>query len=83
MVDIGLSYKISEIDAAICLRRLKDIDSAMENRAQIASIYKQELEGVNHITIKTSLDESNITNFFIEIDKNRDPLCERAKKRGC
>ncbi|MEJ2489308.1 MAG: DegT/DnrJ/EryC1/StrS family aminotransferase [Sulfurovaceae bacterium] len=82
MIDIGLSYKISEIDAAICLRRLKDIDSAMENRAQIASIYKKELEGIDHITIKTSLDESNITNFFIEIDKNRDHFARELKKEG-
>lgn len=82
MIDIGLSYKISEIDAAVCLRRLKDINNSIENRAKIASIYKKELEGVSHIAIKTSLDESNITNFFIEIDKNRDHFARELKKEG-
>ncbi|MBN2768064.1 MAG: DegT/DnrJ/EryC1/StrS family aminotransferase [Campylobacterales bacterium] len=82
MIDIGLSYNMSELNAAICVSRLKSINDAIANRAQIASIYQKELQGVKHITIKTSLDETNITNFFIEIDKNRDHFARELKKEG-
>ena len=82
MIDIGLSYKISEIDAALCLARLKNVDEDIKKRTQLAGIYYEKLQGINHVTVKSALDEPNITNFFIEIDKNRDHFARELKKEG-
>lgn len=82
MVEIGWSYTMNELAAAVCLERLKRLPQAIKKRKEIAKIYNETLRGIAHVNIVTTPEQENITHFFIEIDKNRDHFARELKKEG-
>jgi perosamine synthetase len=49
--EVGYKYNMNDIAATIGLEQLKYFDSIFRRRAQIAKIYREELEGVSGITL--------------------------------
>ncbi len=82
IVDIGCDYRMSEYDAIFAQEIFENIDKENKRRAEIAKIYKKELQGLKHITLP--IDEPNhlYRHFIIEIDKNRDGFARELKDRG-
>lgn len=82
MVEIGWSYEMSELSAAVCLERLRRLPQAIKRRKEIAKMYHESLVDVEHVKMITPLDGDNIAHFFVEIDKNRDHFARELKKEG-
>ena len=82
VVDIGLEYGISNIEAAFCLEWLKKVDERIKHRQKLAKIYDSELAGVPHITIPAKKRDHIYTKYIIKVDKNRDSFARELYKRG-
>ncbi len=82
VMDIGYDYSINEISALACIDRLVSLKNDIKRRREIANLYTKELNGVQHITIKTASIQTNVVQFFIEIDKNRDHFARELIKEG-
>ncbi len=82
VVDIGLEYGMSDIEAAFNIARLKKIESGIKRRQEIAKIYYKELTDVAHIELPVRKRDHIFTKFIIKIDKNRDSFARELYKRG-
>lgn len=82
VVDIGLEYSISDVEAAFCLDRLEKVDEGIKHRQKIAKIYDSELAGVPHIETPLKKRDHIYTKYIIKVDKNRDSFARELYKRG-
>lgn len=82
VVDIGLKYDMSELEAAYNLAQLKKVDKAIKRREEIAKIYDEELEGTEHISLPIKKRDHTYQLYIIKIDKNRDSFARELVKRG-
>ncbi|HHS93671.1 MAG TPA: DegT/DnrJ/EryC1/StrS aminotransferase family protein [Campylobacterales bacterium] len=82
VVDIGWKYDMSQIEAAYCLAEFEVLDKTLARRKEICEIYSQELAGVDHVTIPEIAEDAVITQYIVEIDKNRDHFVNQLKKEG-
>jgi len=82
VVDIGWKYDLSQIEAAFCLAEFEALDKTLERRKEIASTYSRLLADVNHVTLPTVEDSDVISQYIVEIDKNRDHFVNELKKEG-
>ncbi len=82
VVDIGLEYDMSSLEAAFNLGQLKKVDEGIKRRKEIASIYYKELQGTPHITLPVQKQDHIFTKYIIKIDKNRDSFARELYKRG-
>ncbi len=82
VVDIGLKYDMSELEAAFNHAQLQKVDKAIKRRQEIAKIYDKELEGTPHITLPVKKREHTYQLYIIKIDKNRDSFARELVKRG-
>ncbi|CAA6819797.1 MAG: UDP-4-amino-4-deoxy-L-arabinose--oxoglutarate aminotransferase [uncultured Sulfurovum sp.] len=82
VVDIGWKYDLSQLEAAYCLAEFEALDSTLKRRKEIANIYSQELSDVNHVTLPTIEKGAVISQYIVEIDKNRDHFVGQLKKEG-
>ncbi len=82
VVDIGVKYDLSQLDAAFCIAQLKKNDSFIKRRKQIASIYDKELEGTAHISTPIKKRDHIYTRYIIKVDKNRDSFARELALKG-
>jgi len=82
VVDIGWKYDLSQIEAAYCLAEFEALESTLKRRKEIASIYNKELNGVNHVKLPNISENDVISQYIVEIDKNRDHFVNELKKEG-
>lgn len=82
VVDIGIKYDTSELEAAFAIAQLQKADKFIERRREIAAIYNKELADVAHVTIPESSPEHVYSQYIIKIDKNRDDFARELREKG-
>lgn len=84
----GINGKMSEVNAAFGLLQLQHIDSAMQRRAEVDAIYRDEIMGINGIRClpQTASRKRNYSYFPILVEADytlsRDALYQRLKDQG-
>lgn len=82
VVDIGIKYDTSELDAAFAIAQLHKSDQQIKRRQEIAAIYDKELTGVKHISIPKKLRDHIYSLYIIKVDKNRDDFARALREKG-
>ena len=82
VVDIGLKYDMSELEAAYNFAQFKKVDKAIKRRQEIAKIYDKELADVPHITTPVKKRDHTYELYVIKIDKNRDSFARELVSKG-
>jgi len=82
VVDIGWKYDLSQIEAAYCLAEFEALEASIARRREIAKIYSEELAGVDHVNLPEISDDSVVSQYIVEIDKNRDHFVGQLKNEG-
>jgi len=73
IVDIGNDYSLSQLNAGFIRAQLKKQDKNIKRQREIAKMYNEELDGVEHITLPANVsDETPFSLYIIQVDKNRD-----------
>ena len=85
---VGYNYRMANLAAAVGLAQLERIDTMLEHRRQVASWYRDSLDGVRGITWQVAREESKPVDwlFTITLDEalgvNRDVIMSELFKRG-
>ena len=83
VVDIGNDYSMSELNAAYIRSLITDRDSTIKRQQEIAALYTQELDGVEHITVPDMQNKEHpYSLYIIKIDKNRDSFAIELRDAG-
>ncbi|MEA3314572.1 MAG: DegT/DnrJ/EryC1/StrS aminotransferase family protein [Campylobacterota bacterium] len=82
VVDIGYKYDMTELEAGFNLAQFYKTNTFCERRQEIASIYNERLEDIQHISLPYSNEESIYSQYIIKIDKNRDGFARALKEKG-
>jgi dTDP-4-amino-4,6-dideoxygalactose transaminase len=82
VVDIGIKYDTSELDAAFAIAQLQKADEHIKRRQAIAKVYDRELSGIKHIGIPKKVREHVYGLYIIKVDKNRDDFARALKEKG-
>jgi len=83
VIDIGNDYSLSELNAAYIRAQLSEQDKTIKRQREIAKMYNDSLDGVEHITIpKVQNDEQPFSLYVAKIDKNRDSFAVELKEEG-
>lgn len=83
VVDIGNDYSLSDLNAAYIRAQIKEQDDNIARQKEIAKMYTQGLEGVEHITTPDMSNKENpFSLYIVKIDKNRDSFAMALKKEG-
>ncbi len=82
VVDIGIKYDTSELEAAFSIAQLQKVDSFIKRRREIASIYDKALADVKHVTIPKGSNSHIYSQYIIKIDKNRDDFARALREKG-
>jgi len=82
VVDIGWKYDLSQLEAAFCLAEFEALNKMIGRRKEIAEIYNEQLAEVHHVTLPKLSDNDVVTQYIVEIDKNRDHFVNELKKEG-
>lgn len=81
VVDIGFDYSMSQLDAAYIRAQLKEQDKNIQRVQEIAGMYTEALESVDHITTPAVVsDEHPFSLYIVKVDKNRDSFAVELKK---
>jgi len=85
----GINAKMNEVQSAYGLLQLKYVDDCIEKRKEIATIYREQLNGINGITFLEDIVgvDHSYSYFPILIDKKkygttRDQLYEKLKEHN-
>ena len=79
---LGLNYRITEMQAALCLSQLKRIDELIEKRNIIASWYFEYLENVDSIKLPLISDPIPAWHLFAIRTKERNRVATELRKKG-
>ena len=82
VVNIGWKYDLSQLEAAFCLAEFEALEPMIQRRKEITQIYNEQLAGVNHVSLPKLSDNDVVTQYIVEIDKNRDHFVNELKKEG-
>ncbi len=82
VVDIGIKYDTSELEAAFSIAQLQKVDKFIKRRKEIAAIYDKELADVKHVTIPASATNHIYSQYIVKIDKNRDDFARELREKG-
>jgi len=82
VVDIGVKYDLSQLDAAFCIAQLKKNNSFIKRRKEIAAIYDKELANTPHISTPIKKRDHIYTRYIIKVDKNRDSFARELALKG-
>ena len=82
VVDIGIKYDTSELEAAFSIAQLQKADKFIKRRKEIAAIYNKELADVKHVTIPAGSNEHTYSQYIVKIDKNRDDFARELREKG-
>lgn len=82
VVDIGWKYDMSQLEAAYCLAEFEALEASLARRKEITKMYTQELTNVHHVTLPKIADDAVMSQYIVEIDKNRDHFVNQLKKEN-
>jgi len=83
VVDIGNDYLLSDLNAAYIRAQVVEQDNNIKRQKEIAQMYSQALDGVEHVTIPDMANEENpFSLYIIKIDKNRDSFAVALREEG-
>jgi len=83
VVDIGNDYSLSHLNAAYIRAQVKEQDANIARQQEIAKMYNEALNSVEHITIPDMSNEENpFSLYIIKVDKNRDSFAMALKEEG-
>ncbi|WP_193150080.1 DegT/DnrJ/EryC1/StrS family aminotransferase [Sulfurimonas sediminis] len=83
VVDIGNDYALSHLNAAYIRAQVKEQDENIARQKEIAKMYSEGLEGVEHIITPDMDNEENpFSLYIVKIDKNRDSFAVSLKEEG-
>ena len=82
VVDIGWKYDLSQLEAAFCLAEFEALESTLKRRKEIATKYTELLDNVNHVTLPNIAENDVVSQYIVEISKNRDHFVNELKKEG-
>ncbi|MBR8464880.1 DegT/DnrJ/EryC1/StrS aminotransferase family protein [Campylobacter sp. faydin G-140] len=82
VIDIGLKYDISSLNAAYSLAQLEKNDKFIARRCEIAAIYNSELAECKNITTPIKKRDHTYAQYIIKINKNRDGFARELLERG-
>ena len=82
VVDIGIKYDTSELEAAFSIAQLQKVDKFIKRRREIAAIYDKELATVPHVAIPVQSCEHIYSQYIVKIDKNRDDFARELREKG-
>lgn len=82
VIDIGIKYDTSELEAAFSIAQLQKADKFIKRRKEIAAIYNKELADVKHVTIPAGSNEHTYSQYIVKIDKNRDDFARELREKG-
>jgi len=82
VVDIGWKYDLSQLEAAFCLAEFEALEKTLKRRKEIANKYNELLANVNHVKLPKIDNDGVVSQYIIEIDKNRDHFVNELKKEG-
>ncbi|NPA74025.1 MAG: DegT/DnrJ/EryC1/StrS family aminotransferase [Epsilonproteobacteria bacterium] len=82
VVDIGVKYDLSQLDAAFCIAQLAKNDSFIKRRQDIAAIYDKELANVPHVSTPVKKRDHIYKRYIIKIDKNRDSFARELAAKN-
>jgi len=82
VVDIGIKYDTSELEAAFSIAQLQKADKFIKRRQAIAASYDKALSSVPHVTTPNTSDEHIYNQYIIKIDKNRDDFARELREKG-
>jgi dTDP-4-amino-4,6-dideoxygalactose transaminase len=82
VVDIGIKYDTSELDAAYSIAQLQKADAQIKRRQEIAAIYDKELGNLDHVSIPKKIRDHVYSLYIIKIDKNRDDFARLLRAKG-
>ena len=82
VVDIGWKYDLSQLEAAYCLAEFEALEATLKRRKEISKMYNEQLASVNHVSLPTIDENDVVSQYIVEIDKNRDHFVNELKKEG-
>lgn len=82
VVDIGIKYDTTELDAAYAIAQLQKADRHIKRRQEIAKIYDEALGDVKHVSVPKKLRDHIYSLYIIKIDKNRDDFARALREKG-
>ena len=82
VVDIGIKYDTSELDAAYAIAQLQKADEHIRRRKAIAKIYDKELGSIKHVSVPKKVRDHIYGLYIVKIDKNRDDFARTLKAKG-
>ncbi|MDL0089176.1 DegT/DnrJ/EryC1/StrS family aminotransferase [Campylobacter gastrosuis] len=82
VVDIGLKYDITTINAAFALGQFEKHLDFIKRRQEIAEIYDNELKDCPHISTPVKKREHIYNQYIIKVDKNRDGFAKELLENG-
>ena len=83
VTDIGNDYSLSQLNAAYIRAQIKEQDSNIKRQKEIAKMYSEGLEGVEHVSVPSLENEENpFSLYIIKIDKNRDSFAVALRDAG-
>ena len=83
VTDIGNDYSLSQLNAAYIRAQIADQDANIKRQQEIAKMYSDALDSVEHITIPNMDNiEHPFSLYIIKVDKNRDSFAVSLKEKG-
>ncbi len=83
VIDIGNDYSLSHLNAAYIRAQIKEQDANIARQKEIAAMYSEGLQGVEHIITPDMNNEENpFSLYIIKVDKNRDSFAVALKEEG-
>ena len=82
VVDIGWKYDLSQLEAAFCLAEFEALTATIKRRQEIARKYDDVLDNLKHVALPTLKNDDIVSQYIVEIDKNRDHFVNELKKEN-
>ena len=80
--DIGCQYRLDGYGAIYASVLLDSLRESLTRRLELAKIYRNELDGLSHLSLPSKGDIHIYSEFMVEIDKNRDAFARSLKGSG-
>jgi len=82
VVDIGWKYDLGQLEAAYCLADFESLTKRLIRRQEISKKYNDLLADTKHVKLPSLTHGDVVTQYIVEIDKNRDHFVNELKKEG-
>ena len=82
VVDIGWKYDLGQLEAAYCLADFESLTRRLIRRQEISKKYNDLLANLKHVKLPSLSHGDVVTQYIVEIDKNRDHFVNELKKEG-